>query len=307
MPFFSKNGISFYQKTSNTKTQTMPEISELVKLLALERLEHNLFRGESKDVGSPNVFGGQVLAQALSAATQTVPSDRYVHSLHAYFILPGDKTQPIIFEVDRIRNGSSFTTRRVVAIQHGKAIFNMSASFQVAQKGYEHQMDMKAVPMPEELKTLKEITKQFEAFIPAKFKRYLSIDRPVEFKPVELINPLNPTKQPPFKRLWFRAKGLLPDDSATHANVLAYASDFNLLSTAFLPHAISYAAPNLQAASLDHSVWFHHTFRADDWLLYSTDSPSTSGGRGFCRGSIYSKEGKLVASVAQEGLMRVRE
>lgn len=273
-------------------------------MLQLEQIEVNLFRGESKSLGSQRVFGGQVLAQALSAAVQTVPEDRYVHSFHAYFVLPGDVTIPIIFEVDRIRDGGSFTTRSVKAIQRGKAIFNMSASFQLEQQGFDHQIDMPQVPPPEELANWEGLAREYGDDLPSNLRRFLELDRPLEFKPVERHNPIQPEAHPPFKHVWMRSRGTIPDEKKWHQVVLAYASDYNLLTTALLPHGHQYDMRNVQLASLDHGMWFHRDFRMDDWLLYVIDSPSASNARGFTRGNIFTREGKLVASVVQEGLVR---
>lgn len=282
----------------------MTNVSELLALLDLEQLEVNLFRGDSKTVGSPRVFGGQVLAQALSAAMKTVPDDRFVHSLHGYFVLPGDLQIPIIFEVDRIRDGGSFTTRAVKAIQKGKAIFHLTASFQLDQPGFDHQIKMPKVLPHTELVSYDGMAKQFGDQLPKNIRRILSIQRPIEFKPVEFLNPFGNEKYEPVRNVWLRTKGKMPADRRHNDLVLAYASDYNLLTTALFPHGKAIDHRNLQIASVDHAMWFHRPFRADEWLLYSIDSPSASGARGFTRGSIFSEDGKLVASVVQEGLMR---
>lgn len=284
----------------------MKHVSELIKLLKLEQLEVNLFRGESHSVGSARVFGGQVMAQALSAAMQTVPDDRFVHSLHSYFLLPGDLDIPIVFEVERIRDGGSFTTRRVKAIQHGQAIYHLSASFQLVQDGYEHQMDMPRVSKAEDLPSWEGLAKQFADILPPNLKRWLDVKRPIEFRPVEFINPIAKEKYDPVRHVWMRARGEMPEDRRWHDLVLAYATDFNLLTTALLPHGLAADFSSLTLASLDHSMWFHRPFRIDDWLLYALDSPSASGARGFTRGKIFTTDGQLVASVTQEGLMRPR-
>lgn len=280
-------------------------IQEMLDHLTLERLEDNLFRGESLDIGSPNVYGGQVLGQALFAASQTV-EDREAHSLHAYFLRPGDKATPVVYEVDRIRDGKSYTTRRVVAIQHGRPIFNMSASFKTEEEGSEHQFDMPEVPGPEGLLNMTELGEQALAEIPEKLKRFRSWKRPIELRPVNPGNPLNPEPAPPFRDIWIKADGILPDDKALQKVVMAYASDYSLLGTALLPHGLSFTQGTIRAASLDHAMWFHRDFRMDEWLLYSMDSPNMSHGRGFSRGSLFNREGKLVASVAQEGMIRRR-
>ena len=282
----------------------MKHINELLSLLDLERLEVNLFRGQSRSVGSSRVFGGQVLAQALAAAMQTVPEDRHVHSLHGYFVLPGDLDIPIVFEVDRIRDGGSFTTRAVRAIQQGQAIFFLTASFQLEQQGFEHQIDMPEVLPPEELVSYEGMAKQFGDTLPKNLLQVLSIERPLEFRPVEFMNPFTHEKYAPSRNVWLKTKGEMPDDRRLQALVLAYTSDYNLLTTALLPHGRATDFRNLQMASLDHAMWFHRPFRADEWLLYSMDSPSTSGARGFTRGNFFDQSGKLVASVVQEGLLR---
>lgn len=285
----------------------MKNVAELLALLDLEAIEENLFRGHSKTVGSPNVFGGQVLAQSLQAAMRTVPVDRFVHSLHAYFILPGDLSIPIVFQVDRIRDGGSFTTRRVKAIQKGEVIFLMSASFQLQQEGFDHQIDMPKITPPESLASYEDLAAKFGEMLPENIKRFLNLDRPIEFRPVELVNPALPGVSEPFRHVWMKARGNMPDDLAVHQSVLAYTSDYNLLTTALLPHGNAASFANIQLASLDHAMWFHREFRADEWLLYAIDSPSASNARGFTRGNIFTREGKLVASVVQEGLMRPRK
>ena len=284
----------------------MKKVSELIELLQLERMEVNLFRGQSHSVGSGRVFGGQVMAQALSAAMQTVPDDRFVHSLHSYFLLPGDLNVPIVFEVERTRDGGSFTTRRVKAIQHGQAIFFLAASFQLAQDGYEHQMEMPRVSKPDDLPSWEGMAKQFGDIIPPNLKRMLDVQRPIEFRPVEFINPLAKEKYDPVRHVWMKARGEMPEDRRLHDLVLAYTSDYNLLTTALLPHGLAADFSSLTLASIDHAMWFHRPFRIDEWLLYALDSPSASGARGFTRGKIFTLEGELVASVAQEGLMRPR-
>ena len=285
----------------------MKDINALLQLLDLETIEENIFRGQSASVGSKRVFGGQVLAQALQSAMRTVPEDRFVHSLHAYFILPGDVAQPIIFEVDRIRDGGSFTTRAVKAIQRGQAIFHLSVSFQLDQAGFGHQIDMPQVLPPEELVSYEGMAKQFGDSLPPNILRLLSIERPLEFRPVEFINPFNHEKYKPFRHVWLRAKGKMGDRREDHEQVLAYASDYNLLTTALLPHGLAADYRSLQMASLDHAMWFHRRFRADEWLLYAIDSPSASGARGFTRGNFFDTAGRLVASVVQEGLIRPKK
>jgi acyl-CoA thioesterase-2 len=285
----------------------MKEVSDLLDLLKLEQIEENLFRGHSKTVGSANVFGGQVLAQSLSAAINTVPANRHVHSLHSYFILPGNLDIPIVFQVDRIRDGGSFTTRRVKAIQQGREIFLMSASFQSDENGFDHQISMPEVQSPEQLVSWKDLAKHFGEFLPQNMYDFLNLDRPIEFRPVELYNPAVPEKREPFRHIWMKSIGEMPENSSLHQLVLAYASDYNLLTSALLPHGKEGSIPKLQLASLDHAMWFHRPFRMDDWLLYAIDSPSASNSRGFTRGNIFTRDGKLVASVTQEGLMRPRK
>ncbi len=279
-------------------------LQDLLNLMTLERLEINLFRGESRDIGSPQVFGGQVLGQALMAATATV-EERQVHSLHAYFLRRGDFNAPIVYDVDRARDGHHFSTRRVVAIQHGEQIFNLSASFQAAESGLEHQSAMPEVPGPETLPDAADYYRELLPRLPERIRAILERKRPIEFRPVRPPYFLNPVKQTPLQQIWFRAIDTLPEGQALHRCILAYASDFNLLSTAMMAHGVTQATPHLVSASIDHAMWFHHDVRVDDWLLYAVDSPSASGARGFTRGSIYRRDGLLVASTAQEGLIRV--
>lgn len=282
----------------------MKDIKELIKLLDLEKIEENIFRGQSTSIGSPRVFGGQVLAQALNAAIRTAPDDRYVHSLHAYFILPGDIEQAIIFNVDRIRDGGSFTTRRVMAIQKGQPIFLMAVSFQLVQEGFDHHVSMPNVSGPEHLVSWDDIAEKYSEHLPENLRRFLNIERPIDFKPVELENPALPGKRQPFRHVWMKPKGEIPDDRGLHQTALAYASDYNLLTTALLPHGNEASFGNVQLASLDHAMWFHRDFRWDDWVLYAIDSPSASNARGFTRGNIFTQDGRLIASVVQEGLVR---
>ncbi|MEM1218203.1 MAG: acyl-CoA thioesterase II [Bacteroidota bacterium] len=285
----------------------MKHVQELIDILELERIEVNLFRGQSRTVGSPRVFGGQVLAQALSAATRTIEADRTVHSIHAYFVLPGDLEVPIIFEVDRIRDGGSFSTRAVKAIQHGEAIFHLSASFQKEQQGFDHQIEMPPVTPPEALQDWVKMAEVYGDKLPEGIRRILTIERPLEFRPVEFINPFIHQQKEPLRHVWFKTRGTIAsDDPGLHRLILAYASDYNLLTTALLPHGQANDFQGVQLASLDHAMWFHRPFRADEWLLYAIDSPSASGARGFSRGNIFNQSGDLVASVVQEGLMRLR-
>lgn len=282
-------------------------LDELVELLTLEKLEENLFRGQSQDLGWGQVFGGQVLGQALSAAVQTVPADRHVHSLHGYFLRPGDASRPIVYDVDRIRDGRSFTTRRVVAIQAGRPIFNLSSSFQIEEEGFEHQAEMPEVPGPEGLENEQERWKQRLHLIPERFHARAIADRPIEIAAVDPVDPLRPEVQPPTHAVWVRANGPLPDDPALHQYMLAYCSDFSFMTTSLRPHRATWLDPSMQVASIDHAMWFHRRFRLDDWLLYAIDSPSASGARGLARGSFFSRDGTLVASAVQEGLIRRRK
>lgn len=283
-------------------------MAELLRQMDLERLEHNLFRGISRDIVGPRVFGGQVLGQALIAAARTVETEpqRIAHSIHGYFMRPGDMKLPIVYEVDCIRDGGSFTTRRVVAIQKGRAIFSMSASFQVREEGADHQFEMPQVPGPEGLSSDLELWEDIVERVPQRLRHRVLRQRPIEMRPVDPINPLEPHPAPAQQHIWMRARGPVGEDIALHQGVLAFASDFNLLGTALRPHGLSFLQTRLQAASLDHAMWFHRDFRIDEWLLYAMDSPSASNGRGLARGSLFSRDGTLVASVAQEGLMRLR-
>jgi acyl-CoA thioesterase II len=281
------------------------DVQDLLNLLDLEPLEFNIFRGRSRDIGSGRVFGGQVLAQALVAAQRTVDEDRVAHSLHGYFILPGDLTVPIVYFVDRLRDGKSFTTRQVTAIQHGHAIFNMSISFHRKESGLEHQIPMPALPAPDTLRSELEIIREgAPRDLPEDLYKVITQDRPIDFRIVEDIDPFNPSKQAPVRHMWVRAIGQMPDETLSHQAVLAYASDYGLLGSALQPHGRSYRRGDVQVASLDHSLWLHRPCRVDEWLLFSIDSPVTAGARGFARGSIFTQDGVLVASVAQEGLIR---
>ncbi len=281
-----------------------PVLEDLIGLLGLERIEDNIFRGDSRDIGSPQVFGGQVLGQALSAAQHTVEG-RVAHSLHAYFLRRGDMRAPIVYEVDRSRDGGSFSNRRVVAIQHGRPILNLAASFQNPEEGLEHQFEMPDVPGPDGLKDLTDVAKDMLEHIPSKMRRFLTDKRAFEFRHVEPIDFSRHEPLPPKKHVWIRAVDKLPDDQKLHQNLLAYVSDYELIATATNPHELSFNRGNVIMASLDHGLWFHREFRVDDWFLYAIDSPSSSGARAYARGQIYSKDGALVASSAQEGLMRV--
>jgi acyl-CoA thioesterase-2 len=281
-----------------------PVLKDLIDLLKLERIEDNIFRGESRDIGSAQVFGGQVLGQALSAAHHTVEGRR-AHSLHAYFLRRGDMNAPIIYDVDRARDGGSFSVRRVVAIQHGRPIFNLAASFQNPESGLEHQSEMPDVQGPDGLQDLTEVAPEILQRIPEKMRRYLTEKRPFEFRPVEPTNFMIAETRPPRKHVWIKAVDTLPDQLALHQNLLAYVSDYELLGTSTLPHGLTFGRSKVMMASLDHALWFHRDFRVDDWLLYSMDSPNSSGARGYSRGQFFTTDGTLVASSTQEGLVRI--
>lgn len=280
-------------------------LDQLLSILDLEQLEVNLFRGLSPQVGWQRVFGGQVIGQALVAAHRTVEA-RPAHSLHAYFLRAGDPSIPIIYDVDRIRDGGSFTTRRVVAIQHGRAIFSMSASFHKDEPGLQHQIRMPDVPPPESLPSEAELKAQLMDRLPPQVKIYWERERPIEIRPVDLSRYLAPESRAASQQVWIKATGKLGDDLALHQCVLAYASDFTLLDTALIAHGRFIFDLRLMLASLDHALWFHRPFRADDWLLYAQDSPCSGAGRAFCRGMLFTRDGALVASTAQEGLLRER-
>jgi acyl-CoA thioesterase-2 len=282
-------------------------LAALVRLLELERLEVNLFRGQSRDIGSPQVFGGQVLGQALKASYATVEPDRVAHSLHAYFLKRGDFNAPIVYFVDRSRDGHSFTSRRVTAIQHGEQIFHMAASFQVPQPGLEHQMAMPQVPAPETLPDLGPSGAQPLKQLPQRIRQFYTQVHPFEFRMIDPIDPANPGGAAPTQSIWIRAVDRLPDDDVLHRCLFAYVSDFRLLGTAVRPHAQTYLSGKLMLASIDHAMWFHWPVRVDEWLLCVMDSPSASGSRGFARGSVFTRDGRLVGSTAQEGLMRLIE
>jgi acyl-CoA thioesterase-2 len=278
-------------------------LDELVSILDLEELEVNIFRGRSPQENRQRVYGGQVAGQALVAAGRTVARG-VVHSLHAYFLRPGDPAAPILYQVDRIRDGRTFTTRRVVAIQHGQAIFHLSASFQPVEPGPEHQIPMPEAPDPDTLPTFEErMAKVIEGLSPSE-RQWFTRDRPIEVRAVLAGNPFRPTRRPPRQLVWIRASGRLPDALLLHQCVVAYASDLTLLDTAALPHAIAWNDPAYVMASLDHAMWFHRPFRADEWLLYAQESPAASGARGFTMGHLFTRDGRLVVSVAQEGLIR---
>jgi acyl-CoA thioesterase-2 len=283
-------------------------INDLINLLALEPLERNIYRGLNRDIGSGRIFGGQVLAQSLVAARRTIEEeDRSAHSMHAYFILTGDLATPVVYFVDRLRDGRSFSTRRVTGIQHGNAIFNMSASFHRTEDGMAHQAEMPDVPGPDGLPSELEVIREQAARIPDGLRTVLTQDRPIDSRPVDPPDLFDPEPREPVRNTWVRTVGALDDDPLHHQAVLAYTSDYWLLGAALHPHGRSFREPGIMAASLDHSIWFHRPFRIDEWLLYSVDSPLAHGGRGFARGQFFTRDGVLVASVAQEGVLRFGE
>jgi len=282
---------------------------ELIDLLTLERLEQRLFRGQSRGIGSKNVFGGQVLSQALAAAQgtlDTVDEERFAHSLHAYFLRAGDIQHPIVYEVDVTRDGGAFSVRRVTATQHGQVILFAAVSFQKPETGFEHQTAMPEITPPEDLAPTTMIPEVLLDQVPADVRRWLDRNGPFEFRHVSPYAELNPPKRPPVQQIWFRLSERVGDAPELHRTLLTYASDFYLLGAATLPHGVSFYQPGVRVASLDHALWFHRPFRADEWLLYSIDSPSAQGCRGLSRGMIYDRAGNLVASVAQEGMIRVK-
>jgi len=282
-------------------------LDELADLLSLEAIEENLFRGRSQDLGFRQLYGGQVLGQSLSAASQTVEEARHVHSLHGYFLRPGDASMPVVYSVDRVRDGGSFSTRRVTAIQKGQPIFTCSASFQYDEEGFEHQGQMPQVVGPDNLPSEVELAERMADQLPEHIRDKLLCAKPIEVRPVTEKDPFNPKPGDPVKYAWFRADGNLPDSQALHKYMLAYASDFGLLTTSLMPHGKSVWHRDMQLASLDHALWFHGNLRADDWLLYAMDSPWAGNARGFARGSIFNRAGQLVASSCQEGLIRHRK
>ena len=283
-----------------------PLLDTLVSLLDMETLETHLFRGASQDLGFRQLFGGQVLGQALSAASKTVDAGRQAHSLHGYFLRAGDAGKPVIYQVEPVRDGATFSTRRVMAIQNGRPIFTCSAWFHIREEGFSHQAAIPDVPPPEQLVSDAELTPELSRLLNDEKRIKMLRDKPIETRPVQVLDPLHPQRSEPVKQVWFKASGTLPDCPALHRYLLAYTSDFSLLTTSLLPHGASIWQPQMQVASLDHAIWFHDEVRMDEWLLYSMDSPWSGGGRGFARGSIFSRDGRLVASVAQEGLTRIR-
>ncbi len=282
-------------------------LEELLSLLQLEKIEESIFRGQSQDLFTGNVFGGQVIGQSLSAAKQTVVEGRNLHSFHCYFLRPGDASKPIIYEVDRSRDGHSFTSRRVVAIQNGRPIFHMALSFHQKEEGLEHQLPVKPdVTPPDQLESESDLIQKIIQFIPESMRDKVTGERPIDIRPVNLPDLLRPKPMEPLRYVWMKANGPLPDDLRIHKYLLAYASDFNFITTALNPHGINFWEPRIQIASLDHAMWFHKDIRMDEWLLYSIDSPIAFGGRGLVRGQIFNQQGELVASAAQEGLIRKR-
>jgi acyl-CoA thioesterase II len=281
------------------------DVDNLIQVLDIEPIEVNIFRGMSPKDDRQRVFGGQVAGQALVAAARTIDGDRPVHSLHAYFLRPGDPEIPILYEVDRIRDGRSFTTRRVVAIQHGKAIFNLSASFQAPEAGLEHAFAMPETPPPDALPDFAQRMAPYVDRYADRLRHVLDRPRPIDTRVVDWDPGDRAGSLPPYQRVWLRADGVLPDDPLIHTIILTYASDMTLLDTALLPHGGMWFEPSLFMASLDHAMWFHRPFRADEWLLYSQDTPTAAGGRGLTRGLVFTQTGSLVASVVQEGVIRV--
>lgn len=292
--------------TLTTTAQRQP-VDSLVKLLDLETLEENKFRGLCPDIGWQRVYGGQVLGQALVAAIRTLKHDRTAHSLHAYFLIGGDPAQPITYEVERTRDGGSFSNRRVKALQHDRTIFSMSASFHGSEESFEHQAKMPDVPPPEDLPSAADLMERFIDKLPESMRKYWKKKHPVDMRPVDVSRYMNRGKHAPRQNIWIRANGALPNKPSLHQCILAYASDFTLLDTSLIAHGKLMFDRDIQLASLDHALWFHRPFRIDDWLLYAQESPNAHGARGFCRGHIFSRDGQLVASVAQEGLVRKRD
>lgn len=281
-------------------------LNSLLALLNLEKIEEGIFRGQSQDLGLRQVFGGQVVGQALYAAKETVAEERLVHSFHSYFLRPGDSQKPIVYDVEVLRDGFSFSARRVAAIQNGKPIFYMTASFQAPETGFEHQKAMPEAPSPDALQSETDIARQFENFLPPALKEKFLGERPLEIRPVVFHNPLKGHVDQPTRQVWLRANGTVPDDQKVHQSLLGYASDFNFLPTALQPHGIGFLEPGMQVATIDHSMWFHRPVNINEWLLYNVESTSASSARGFVRGEFYTQDGTLVASTVQEGVMRQR-
>ncbi|MDY0131032.1 MAG: acyl-CoA thioesterase II [Desulforegulaceae bacterium] len=281
-------------------------LEKLILLLKLEKIEENIFRGKSEDLGFGSIFGGQVFGQSLSAAAKTIGKEKQAHSVHGYFLRPGNPELPVIYKVKNLRDGRSFSTRQVKAIQKGKIIFSMTASFHIEENGFEHQSSMPDLPVPENLVSDLEYLRKIKDKLPEPIRKKLIRDKPVEIRQVNPVDPFKPEKKEPFKYAWLKASGILPKDPLIHKLILAYASDFGFLPTSLYPHGQTFWGPEMAVASLDHSIWFHRKFKMDQWLLYSMESPSASGSRGFNRGQIFNKDGVLVASTAQEGLIRYK-
>lgn len=281
-------------------------LENLLTLIHLEKIEEGLFRGQSEDLGLRQVFGGQVVGQALFAAKQTVPDDRIIHSFHSYFLRPGDSQKPIIYDVESLRDGKSFSARRVSAIQNGQPIFYMTASFQAPESGFEHQKPMPQVKGPDNLPNEQQMAQKMAHMLPEKLREKFIAERPLEIRPVQIHNPLRGHVDKPQRQVWIRANGTLPDDLRIHQYLLGYASDLNFLPVALQPHGKGFLEAHMQVATIDHSMWFHRSLNFNDWLLYSVESTSASGARGFVRGEFYNRQGELVASTVQEGVMRQR-
>jgi len=281
-------------------------LDELLSLLTLETIDKGIYRGQSQDLGFRALFGGQVLGQALSAAQETVSTDRFVHSLHSYFLRAGDASKAVIYEVEEIRNGASFSTRRVKALQNGKAIFYMTASFQLQEEGFDHQDTMPETIPPEELSSLYDFLAAHKEVLPETMREKFLTEKPIETRPIKQYDWFKPEKSSSNYKMWLKTNGSLPTNLQIHTCMLAYASDFHFLPTSLMPHGASHWQPNFQIATIDHSMWFHRPFSFDDWLLYSMNSPSASNGRGLVRGKIYNRQGELVASTMQEGVIRQR-
>ncbi len=285
----------------------MQSLQKVIEILELEEIEQNHYRAVSPNEGWQRVYGGQVIGQALVAASRTVDEHRHAHSLHGYFLRAGDTEIPILYKVERIRDGRSFTTRQVVAIQRGLPIFTMSISFQVAEEGLAHQFPMPDLPGPETLRDENELQAEQAEDWPKEYQDSFSMTSAIQIRPVEPLDLMHPQATPPIQNCWMKTRESLPDDPRLHQCVLAYLSDWSLLDTAMRPHAVSFLQDNVQVASLDHAMWFHGPFRADEWLLYAQDSPAAGNARGFNRGLIYNQAGELVASTTQEGLMRLHD
>lgn len=281
-------------------------LNDLLDQLSLEKLEENLYRGESQDLGLGLVFGGQVMSQAISAAQGTVQPNQRVHSFHSYFLLPGNTEQPIVYDVECVRDGQTLSARRIKAVQNGQPIFYMNASFKPKEKGFEHQDKMPEAPQPEDLISEQEMALLHSDLLPDFIRNRLVGEKPLEMRPVMFVNPVEPEVEAPKRLVWVKANGVMPDDLRIHRYLLAYASDLNFLTTALQPHGVSFFSEGMQVVTIDHSMWFHNDFRLDEWLLYSIESSVASDGRGLVKGQFFTRDGKLVASTIQEGLIRQR-